>query len=59
MHGGEEIEKGEMIFGSFRFFMNGAQYGETGSMERPGPFYVKPRGDSPFLGDGLYVSFRI
>lgn len=28
VHGGEEIEKGEMIFGSFRFFMNGAQYGE-------------------------------
>ena len=28
VHGGEEIEKGEMIFGSFRFFMNGDQYGE-------------------------------
>lgn len=48
-----------MIFGSFRFFMNGAQYGESGSMERPILFYVKPRGDSPFLGDGLYVSFLI
>lgn len=54
MHGGEEIEKGEMTFGSFRFFMDGAQYGETGSMERPIPFYVKPRTDSPFLGDELY-----
>lgn len=28
-------------------------------MERPSPFYVKPRGDSPFLGDGLYFSFLI
>lgn len=48
-----------MIFGSFRLFMSGAQYGETGLMERPIPFYVKLRGDSPFLGDGLYFSFLI
>ena len=30
-----------------------------GSMERPIPFYVKPRTDSLFLGDGLYFSFLI
>lgn len=30
-----------------------------GSMESLIPFYVKPRGDLPFLGDGLYVSFLI
>lgn len=47
-----------MIFGSFRFFMNGAQYGERID-GKSYPLYVKPRGDSPFLGDGLYVSFLI
>lgn len=47
-----------MIFGSFRFFMDGAQYGERID-GKSHPLYVKLCGDSPFLGDGLYFSFLI